>query len=110
MGTMRDVSRRSVLRGLGVSLALPWLEATAPVVKAAAGAKSPTRMAFIFVPNGVHLPKWTPKTEGYGFELPHILEPLAPVHDDLLVLSGLTHDKGRANGDGAGGHYDQRLH
>ena len=98
------ISRRSVLRGLGVSLALPWLESTQAIAKVAGASASPRRMAFIFVPNGVHLPKWTPTTEGYGFQLPHILEPLAPVQDDLLVLSGLTHDKGRANGDGAGDH------
>ena len=61
-------------------------------------------MGFIFVPNGVHLPDWTPTTDGYGFQLPHILQPLAPVQDDLLVISGLTHDKGRANGDGPGDH------
>lgn len=61
-------------------------------------------MAFIFVPNGVVMNNWMPKTEGYGFQLTRTLEPLAPVKDDLLVLSGLTHDKGRANGDGAGDH------
>jgi hypothetical protein len=61
-------------------------------------------LAFIFVPNGVHLPSWTPETEGYGFELPYTLKPLQPVLDDLLVISGLTHDKGRANGDGPGDH------
>jgi len=61
-------------------------------------------MAFIFVPNGVVMNNWMPKTEGYGFQLARTLEPLAPVKDDLLVLSGLTHDKGRANGDGAGDH------
>ncbi|MFK7736171.1 MAG: DUF1552 domain-containing protein [Pirellulaceae bacterium] len=105
MSSKLQLSRRSVLRGLGVSMALPWLEATKGIAQAAAVAPaSPTRMGFIFVPNGVHLPKWTPKTEGYGFELPHILEPLASVQDDLCVLSGLTHDKGRANDDGAGDH------
>lgn len=98
------LSRRTVLRGLGVSLALPWLEATGTIAKAAVAAPAPTRMAFIFVPNGVNLEHWTPKTEGYGFALPSTLEPLAPVKDELLVLSGLTHDKGRANGDGAGDH------
>lgn len=98
------ISRRTVLRGLGVSLTLPWLEATASIAKASTVAATPNRMAFIFVPNGVVLDQWTPTTEGYGFKLPYILEPLAPVHDDLLVLSGLTHDKGRANGDGAGDH------
>lgn len=100
----QKLSRRTVLRGLGVSLALPWMEVTGNVAKAASTSGAPKRMAFIFVPNGVHMPNWKPKTQGYGFELPHILEPLAPVQEDLLVLSGLTHDKGRANGDGAGDH------
>ncbi|KAA5546164.1 DUF1552 domain-containing protein [Roseiconus nitratireducens] len=99
-------TRRTVLRGLGVSLALPWMESLAP--RAIAGAATPSapprRMAFMFVPNGVHLPDWTPHREGYGFDLPHILSPLASVQDDVMVLSGLTHDKGRANGDGAGDH------
>ncbi len=98
------LSRRTVIRGLGVSLALPWLEATGTTVRAAEVVAAPTRMAFIFVPNGVNLPKWTPTSEGYGYQLPYTLEPLAAVQDDLLVLSGLTHDKGRANGDGAGDH------
>ncbi len=100
-----NLSRRTVLRGLGVSLALPWLEATSGLARASAVvADAPTRMAFIFVPNGVHLSQWTPNTEGYGFKLPFILEPLASVQDDILVVSGLTHDKGRANGDGPGDH------
>jgi hypothetical protein len=68
------------------------------------GGGPPRRMAFMFVPNGVHVPDWSPKTTGFGFDLPYILEPLAGVRDDLLVVSGLTHDKGRANGDGAGDH------
>lgn len=98
-------SRRTILRGMGVSLALPWLESLAPAAAASSSAAAPPqRMAFMFVPNGVHLPDWTPKTDGYGFDLPYILNPLAPVQDDLLVISGLTHDKGRANGDGPGDH------
>ena len=112
MTTRSHVSRRTLLRGLGVSLALPWLETFQPGVAAAkellAGGKSadgaPRRMGFIFVPNGVNLAHWTPRKEGYGYELPATLEPLAAVRDDLLVLSGLTHDKGRANGDGPGDH------
>jgi len=100
------VSRRDALRGLGVALTLPWLESLAPTVARAnsAIATPPRRMAFIFVPNGVHLPNWTPKSEGFGFQLPYILDPLANVQEELLVLSGLTHDKGRANGDGPGDH------
>ena len=58
----------------------------------------------MFVPNGVHMPDWTPTATGAAFDLPYILKPLAPVKRDLLVLSGLTHDKGRNNDDGAGDH------
>jgi hypothetical protein len=65
---------------------------------------SPRRLAFFFVPNGVNMNHWTPQRDGYGYDLPSILEPLQRVKDDLCVLTGLTHDKGRANGDGAGDH------
>ena len=100
------VSRRTALRGLGLSLTLPFMESMAPRVAFAktAVATPPKRMGYIFVPNGVHLSDWTPVGEGYGFDLPYILKPLKSVQDDLLVISGLTHDKGRANGDGAGDH------
>ena len=110
MSQSRQLSRRTLLRGLGVSLALPWLESlqsTSALAAAVSGVDAPPlRMAFMFVPNGVHMPDWTPQTEGFGvgFSLPYILEPLANVQDELLVLSGMTHDKGRANGDGAGDH------
>ena len=93
---------------MGATIALPMLEAMAPVravAKAATGSGSaPIRMAFMFVPNGVHMPDWTPATTGAAFDLPYILKPLAPVKRDLVVLSGLTHDKGRNNDDGAGDH------
>lgn len=104
--TQSPVSRRDALRGLGVALTLPWLESLAPALARASSAiaQPPRRMAFIFVPNGVHLPNWTPQSEGFGFQLPYILEPLGNVQEELLVLSGLTHDKGRANGDGPGDH------
>lgn len=104
---MPQLSRRTVLRGLGVSLTLPWLEslqAAAPLAASSATSGPPKRMAFLFVPNGVHLPDWTPSQVGYGYRLPYILEPLKSVQDKVTVLSGLTHDKGRANGDGPGDH------
>ncbi|MFO0865800.1 MAG: DUF1552 domain-containing protein [Gemmataceae bacterium] len=105
----RSISRRTLLRGVGASLALPWLEAMGPMASwgntvAAAGNRTPNRMAFIYVPNGVHMQDWTPKTEGANFELPKILEPLAPVREHLTILTGLTADKARPNGDGAGDH------
>jgi Protein of unknown function (DUF1552) len=107
MSKSRVISRRMVLRGIGASLALPWLEAMTPALAgtgAGKGAASPLRMAFFYVPNGVHMPLWQPKTEGKGYELPAILKPLEKRKDDLLVLTGLTQDKAFGNGDGAGDH------
>ncbi len=103
---MKTLSRRTALRGLGAAMALPWLEAMTPGTSRAASpaAEGPTRMAFLYVPNGVHMPDWTPAATGPGFDLPPLLEPLAPVRDDLLVLSGLTLDPARAHGDGGGDH------
>src|SRR6185369_17301590 len=100
------VSRRTVLRGVGTVVALPFLEAMLPQKLSAAEAapKHPRRMAFIYVPNGIHMADWTPATEGTDFELPPILQPMSAYRDDMLVLSGLTCDKGRPNGDGAGDH------
>jgi hypothetical protein len=102
------VSSRGLLRGLGVALAIPSFESVAPRLSFGAApitsSAKPLRMAAIFVPNGVHVPDWVPTTQGYGYEMPYILQPLAAVRDDLLVLSGLTHDKGRDNGDGPGDH------
>jgi hypothetical protein len=96
------VGRRRFLKGCGTVLALPWLESLLP--RALAGVAPPRRLAFLFVPNGIHMEDWTPRAEGRSFDLPYLLEPLAPFRDDLLLLSGLTHDKGRANGDGPGDH------
>ena len=113
MTTRSQLSRRTLLRGLGAMVSLPLLDAMMPTVTraasltngAGAAAKGVARrMAFFFVPNGVNLAHWTPKQEGYGYDLPSILSPLKSLKDDVCVLSGLTHDKGRANGDGAGDH------
>src|SRR5580704_4186449 len=99
--------RRTFLRGLGAAMALPLLEAMIPArsLAAAAGtAKSPLRMAFLFVPNGAHMPDWTPLATGADYDLPYILQPLQPYKNDLLVVSGLAQDKGRSNNDGGGDH------
>jgi hypothetical protein len=110
MLTQFPLSRRNLLRGLGLSVALPAMDSLMPRLAFGAAPTAPSagsvprRMAFIFVPNGVHVPDWIPSTAGFGYRLPYILEPLAAVRNDLLVLSGLTHDKGRANGDGPGDH------
>jgi hypothetical protein len=104
MKTTQRISRRAALRGAGVALALPLLEAMIPRGARGAGAKPPVRLAFLYVPNGVHMPDWTPKTVGPEFELSPVLEPLRPFKDDLLVLGGLTLDPARAHGDGGGDH------
>jgi hypothetical protein len=101
------ISRRTVLRGLGAVVALPWLEAMIPTSALASTPPSrsaPNRLAFLYVPNGVHMPDWKPKDDGPLGELPEILKPLAPVKDHLLVVSGLTADKARPHGDGPGDH------
>jgi hypothetical protein len=104
MTTSLRVSRRAALRGAGVTLALPLLESLVPAPARATAPKPPVRVAFLYVPNGVHMPDWTPKAVGAGFDLPPILEPLRAVKDDLLVLSGLALDPARAYGDGGGDH------
>src|SRR5437867_5587728 len=108
MNKQWQIPRRTFLKGLGTAMALPMFEAMAPSISAAAAAAAsldaPRRMAFIFVPNGANMADWKPKGVGADFELPFILEPLQPVKNDLLVLTGLAHDKARPNGDGAGDH------
>jgi hypothetical protein len=100
-----QISRRTMLRGLGTAMALPLLDAMAPALVLAGERKAvPTRMAFIYVPNGKHMPDWTPAAEGEDWQLPYIMEPLAPVKDRLLVLTGLAQHHARANGDGPGDH------
>ncbi len=102
----RRLPRRTVLKGFGTAMALPLLEVMVPsAARAAAVAEAgPLRTAFFYVPNGAHMQDWTPQATGSEFALPYILEPLAPLKSELLVLSGLTLDKARANGDGGGDH------
>lgn len=110
--TSQRLNRRTILRGLGVALSLPLLEAMVPLTPFSRQARAawleqqaaPNRMAFLYVPNGANMADWTPKEEGENFELPHILAPLQSVKDKLLVLSGLTADKARPHGDGGGDH------
>jgi hypothetical protein len=103
-----QLPRRTFLKGLGTTMALPFLEAMSPLSSIAAAAKesgkAPQRVAFVYVPNGVNMADWTPAELGSDFKLPSILEPLTSVKDDLLVISGLGHVNGTAGSDGAGDH------
>ncbi|HAB17602.1 MAG TPA: DUF1552 domain-containing protein [Verrucomicrobiota bacterium] len=103
------IPRRTFLRGLGTLMALPHLDSLVRAGDIAVGTPPaptglPRRMAFVYVPNGANMADWTPGDIGTDFKLPFILEPLEPVRRDVMVLSGLTHDKARPNGDGAGDH------
>jgi Protein of unknown function (DUF1552) len=84
----KALPRRTVLRGLGVTLGLPLLDGMIPAF--AAPEKPPKRFSIVYVPNGRIMQKWTPATEGTSFELPLLLEPFAPFRDRLLVVTGLT--------------------
>src|SRR5882724_10698277 len=98
------ISRRTLLRGAGTLMALPMLEAMMPLgALAQSGKKAPLRMAFLFVPNGMHMPAWTPAKEG-ALELMPTMQPLAKVKDSISVLTGLTQHNAFALGDGGGDH------
>jgi hypothetical protein len=86
-----SLPRRTVLRGLGAALALPFLDAMVPAFARGvrAAGKPAHRFLAFYVPNGMAMEYWTPKGEGSAFELSPVLEPLAPFRDQVLVLSGL---------------------
>src|SRR5579864_6747157 len=89
----KAIPRRSFLRGVGAAIALPLLDGMVPAFAgpADAGSKAPMRLGIIYSGNGQWpMEKWTPKTEGPGFELTPTLAQLKPYRDQLLVLSGLA--------------------
>ena len=100
------LSRRHLLRGMGACVALPWMASLPGMRSIGRSPLAPKRshLVYFYVPNGVHMQDWTPQAEGKGFELPWILKPLAPYQKHFSVLTGLTQDKARANGDGPGDH------
>src|SRR5678815_5593888 len=89
--TTKALPRRTILRGLGATIALPFLDAMLPAasLRARAAAAPAHRFQTFYVPNGMAMEYWTPKGVGTAFELSPILEPLAPFRNQLLVLSGL---------------------
>jgi hypothetical protein len=101
--TRKHLPRRSFLKGIGATLALPALDAMTPAL--AAEAKHPVRLAFVYVPNGVvNIDWWTPKGEGKNYEFARLTKPLERFRDDILMLTGLDDRNGNALGDGPGDH------
>jgi hypothetical protein len=92
--TKKHLSRRTVLQGLGVTLALPMLESMIPaatVFGQTVAAANRTRFAGIYFPHGVIQANWTPEKEGAGYAITPILEPLKPYYDQVTVVSNLKH-------------------
>ena len=103
--------RRTFLRGMGATVALPFLDAMVPALSAIAktAANPVPRMGFIYVPNGIAqnaaVNYWKPTGEGTSFEFSPILRPLEPFRDRLLVVSGLAHRQAESFGDGNADHH-----
>ncbi len=99
--TQKHLSRRTVLRGVGATVALPLLDAMVPAYAAVrkTAARPRSRFAAVYMPNGADLARWTPAAEG-PLALSPILEPLAPYRDRLLVLSGLGNEEATGNDNG----------
>jgi hypothetical protein len=91
--TKKHLPRRTFLKGVGVSLALPLLDSMIPArtLLAQTAAKPLSRLGFVYVPHGAIMAQWTPSSEGAGFEFTPILKPLEPFRDRLNVITGLGH-------------------
>ena len=101
--TRKSLHRRTFLRGMGATVALPFLDAMVPALSARALGRTP-RFGFVYIANGVIQNLWTPATTGAGFELTPTLQPFENVRDKIAVLSGLSHLQADTFGDGTGDH------
>jgi Protein of unknown function (DUF1552) len=105
--TKKALHRRSFLRGMGATLALPFLDAMVPAMAATRltpAAQPATRLGFVYVPNGIIQKAWLPTATGTGYQMQSTMSPLEPFRENMLVLSNLMQNSGRALGDGAGDH------
>jgi len=104
--TKRSLGRRTFLRGMGTTLALPLLDAMVPAASALArtAAKPVLRLGFAYVPNGLILREFLPKTDGPHFEIPRILKPLAAHQKQMTIVSGLANTAGDALDASSGPH------
>lgn len=100
--TGKSLPRRTFLKAAGTTLALPFLDAMAPALRAAT--KAPSRLGFIYVANGVIQEQWNPTATGTKFDLPPILKPLEAFKSQLNILGGLAHLQADTFGDGTGDH------
>jgi hypothetical protein len=96
--TRKHISRRTVLRGVGAAVALPFLDAMVPAATALANtaAAAKPRLGFFYFPHGAIMEKWTPATVGNGFEMSPILDPLKPFRNELTVVSNIGNKPGES--------------
>jgi hypothetical protein len=104
--TRKALSRRTVLRGIGTTVALPLLDAMVPALTAMqkTAAAPVRRLGVVYHPNGVIYENWLPKGTGRDFTLSPVLEPLAPFKSRLIVVTNLASHQAEALGDGGGDH------
>ena len=103
----KHLPRRTFLRGLGVTLALPMLDSMVPAFSSARAraAQAVRRLGVVYVPNGIFMPSWTPSNEGGILDITQTLQTLGPFRDRMLMVSGLCSEEGIARpGEGAGDH------
>ena len=104
--TKKALSRRTVLQGMGATVALPLLDSMVPALTAQTrtAAAPIRRMGFMYIANGANMSQWTPATAGALVEMSPILSPLAPFRDQVIVLTGLAQKNAESLGDGEGDH------
>lgn len=104
--TNKALARRTFLRGVGTAIALPFLDSMVPAsgIAATAASRPAMRLGFVYHPVGMIMDRWTPATEGAGFEFTPTMQALEPFRERIVVLSGLAQVQGRALGDGPGDH------
>src|SRR5712671_5166797 len=104
--TKKHLSRRTFLRGVGVSIALPFLESMVPAGTALAqtAARGKTRFGAIYVPHGATMDKWTPAADGSNFDLTELLQPLESFRKQVNIISDLSHPQAYGGGSATSNH------
>jgi hypothetical protein len=104
--TRKHLSRRTFLRGAGITLALPFLESMVPAGTALAqtAARGKARFGAIYFPHGATMDKWTPAADGTDFALSEILQPLEPFMTQVNVISDLSHPQAYGGGSATSNH------
>lgn len=100
----KPLHRRTMLRGLGTAMALPFFETMLPARAAEAAAKGPLRLSVFYMPNGMIMQNFVPKDTGANYTMSEVLKPLEAQRDKFAVISGLAHVNATPLGDGPGDH------